>query len=309
MMLMSRKGDWFETIITSGQAGKTIETILKDEWKTPKKLLHQFRMNKQVKLNNEVVGWNQLLHANDRLQVQFYFPEEQTFPPFYTELDLLYEDEHFLITNKPAGIDTHPNEPADNETLANMVAFHFLTEGLQTTPRHIHRLDRDTSGAILFAKHPLVASLLDKMLERREIKRTYIAIVDGIVKQNKGTINQPIGRDRHHATRRRVSPSGQHAVTHYRVLQRNQKFQQTLVELSLQTGRTHQIRVHMSHAGHPLIGDTLYGGPASIGQQALHAVRLQLNHPFTEEDIEVWAPPPPGIFKHYESVILKHYNI
>jgi 23S rRNA pseudouridine1911/1915/1917 synthase len=308
-MLVSRKGDWFEAVITEKQAGISLEAFLKEYWKMPKKLLHQFRMKKKVKVNNEIVNWNQLLQPNDRLQIQFYFSEENKLKPFYQELDLLYEDDHLLIINKPAGMDTHPNNPTDEHTLSNIVAFHFIMEGLPTSPRHIHRLDRDTSGAILFAKHPLAASLLDQMLEKREIKRTYIAIVDGIVKQNKGTINASIGRDRHHATRRRVSPSGQHAITNYRVVQRNQQLQQTLVELSLQTGRTHQIRVHMSHIGHPLVGDSLYGGSSSPFKQALHAIRLQLTHPFTEENIEVMAPAPSDIFKAYEQTILKEYYL
>lgn len=303
-----RKGDWFDIPITANQVGKTIEEFLKEEWQMPKKLLHHFRMNKQVKLNHEFVRWQHVLREKDRLQVQFYFPEEQPYSSSYGELNLLYEDEHFLIINKPAGMDTHPNNPTDTMTLSNLVAYHFESEGLQNAPRHIHRLDRGTSGAILFAKHPLVAALLDQMLEKREIKRTYIARVNGIIKPNKGTINQPIGRDRHHATRRRVSPSGQHAVTQYRVLKRNEFLKETLVELSLQTGRTHQIRVHMCHLGHPLIGDTLYGGPDSEEQQALHAVRLQLKHPFTHEMIDVSAPSP-DCFSNYETVISNHYNI
>jgi 23S rRNA pseudouridine1911/1915/1917 synthase len=307
-MKVEKKGDWFDISITSDQAGKTIEAFLKEEWKVPKKLLHHFRMHKRVKLNHELVSWQKPLENHDRLQVQFYFPEEQTFSPSYGELDLLYEDEHLMIINKPAGMDTHPNEPAGEHTLSNIAAFHFQAQGLQTVPRHIHRLDRGTSGAILFAKHPLAAALLDQMLEKREIKRTYIAIAHGIIKQNKGIIDEPIGRDRHHATRKRVSPSGQHAVTHYRVLKRNEKLKQTLVELSLQTGRTHQIRVHMAHLGYPLIGDILYGGPPFEKQQALHAVRIRLKHPFTDEMIDVSAPPA-SVFQRYEPIIRTQYNM
>ncbi|MGA9225314.1 MAG: RluA family pseudouridine synthase, partial [Mesobacillus sp.] len=136
-------------------------------------------------------------------------------------------------------------------------------------------------------------------LEDRQIKRTYLALADGIIRQNKGTINQPIGRDRHHPTKRRVSETGQKAITHFKVLERFKQKDLTLLQCSLDTGRTHQIRVHFSHLGHPLAGDSLYEGSTDFNRQALHAVKLELFHPFTQEKIICHAPfidQPPIFF-------------
>jgi 23S rRNA pseudouridine1911/1915/1917 synthase len=164
---------------------------------------------------------------------------------------------------------------------------------LQIRVRQVHRLDKDTSGAIIFAKHDLAHTLLNQALELRKIKRTYIAIIEGKLPQPKGKIDQPIGRDRHHATRRRVSPQGQRAITHYQVKQYVATNRLSIVSLQLDTGRTHQIRVHLSSIGHPIIGDVLYGGKkGSIGRQALHALKVSLIHPFTAEKIEVEADFP-----------------
>ena len=172
--------------------------------------------------------------------------------------------------------------------------------------RHVHRLDRDTTGALLFAKHPFVGSMLDRMLEDREIKRTYLAMVHGMIPDKKGTIQASIGRDRHHATRRRVSPSGQPATTFFEVLKVDNKKKLLLVKCSLATGRTHQIRVHFSHMDHPLVGDLLYGGKPIFQRQALHAVKLEFKHPFTEEVITCHAPflDTPEIFTDIDPFLL-----
>jgi 23S rRNA pseudouridine1911/1915/1917 synthase len=288
--MWSKKGDWLECIIPSVWKGLTIESLLKEVWYTSKKFAHQLRMEKGVKLNGKEVAWQTPLQENDRLQLYLYKPEHSAILPEYRELSVLWEDEHLLIINKDAGMDIHPSEPSQTGTLANAVAFHLQAQGIFTKVRHIHRLDRDTSGTILFAKHMLAGTTLDQMLEKREIKRTYVALVHGLVKKQSGTISAPIGRDRHHPTRRRVSKTGAKAVTHYRVLHTFPDTQTSLVELSLDTGRTHQIRVHMSYIGHPLVGDVLYGGKETFHRQALHAVKLSFFHPFINEPVSCLAP-------------------
>ncbi|BDG33389.1 RluA family pseudouridine synthase [Parageobacillus thermoglucosidasius] len=285
-----KKGDWLECTIPSFWQGQTIESLLKEVWCTSKKFAHQLRMEKGIKLNGKEVSWQTTLRENDRLQLCLYHPEPSAILPEYREISVLWEDEHLLIINKEAGIDIHPSEPSQTGTLANAVAFYLQAQGILTKVRHIHRLDRDTSGTILFAKHPLAGATLDRMLEKRQIKRTYVALVHGIVKHKSGTISAPIGRDRHHPTRRRVSKTGAKAVTHYRVLHTFLNDQASLVELSLDTGRTHQIRVHMSYIGHPLVGDVLYGGENTFHRQALHAVKLSFLHPFTKETVSCVAP-------------------
>jgi 23S rRNA pseudouridine1911/1915/1917 synthase len=259
---------------------------LKEVWKAPKKLIHQLRMDKGIKINRQEIKWTERLHTNDRLQIWLYKPEPFGAEPAYGELDILFEDDHLLIINKRAGIDVHPTKPGQNDTLANAVAFHLQSQGIFTKVRHIHRLDRDTTGAILFAKHALAGAIMDRMLEQRKIKRTYVALVHGIVSKKTGTIDAPIGRDRHHSTRRRVSKTGERAVTHYRVLEVFPRKKLSLVQLILDTGRTHQIRVHMSHIGHPLVGDVLYGGfYRTASRQALHAAKISFFHPITNKEI------------------------
>ncbi|WP_456279481.1 RluA family pseudouridine synthase [Bacillus sp. AK128] len=299
-MQAEKKGEWLVLTSPSSWEGQAVEEVVKGQIGVPKKLLHELRMNKGILMNGQSSSWQQTIKMRDRLYIQCFKEEEYGVLPQDLQINVVYEDDHLLIVNKPPHMDTHPNEKDQLDTLANGVAYHWQLLGLQTKVRHVHRLDRDTSGVILFAKHSLASALLDQALEKREITRTYVAIVEGVLKKKKGTINESIGKDRHHPTRRRVSPTGQQAVTHYEVQSTNKKLDTSMVKLQLDTGRTHQIRVHMSHIGHPLVGDQFYGGQTSLLQyQALHAISLSLTHPFTKEVLTVEAPLP----SHFESLV------
>ncbi len=274
-------------------AGISLQQMLREKMKAPKTLVHKWRMDREVKVNDADPNWTSPLIEKDSVMIRLFQDEEFDITPEYMELDLLFEDEHFLIINKPAGMDTHPNDPGQTGTLANGIAFHFQMQGMSRKIRHIHRLDHDTSGAIVFAKHALSHAILDRLLEERLIKRTYTAIVQGKMKQKKGQIDQPIGKDRHHPVRRRVSPGGQPALTHFKTEDYNTRFDVSLVKLQLDTGRTHQIRVHLSHIGYPISGDDLYGGNKNlIDRQALHASEITVMHPFTDEKVTVSADFP-----------------
>jgi 23S rRNA pseudouridine1911/1915/1917 synthase len=289
-MNTKRKGEWFEITVPPEWNGLTINQVLRDQWKGPKKQIHQLRMDNGVQMNGKPADWHAPLHAGDRLQIHFFKEQDFGVIPTFMEIDVLYEDDHLLVVNKPAGIDTHPNHPDECDTLANAVAYYLLAKGEHCKVIHVHRLDRNTTGTVLFAKHSFIGALLDRLLEERKIKRIYLAIADGIIKKSRGTIDAPIGSDRHHPTKRRVSPTGQRAVTHYQVIQRLKKENQTIIKCVLDTGRTHQIRVHLASIGHPLCGDTLYGGKPVYPRQALHAARLEFIHPFTQEKITCNAP-------------------
>ncbi|CAM4119867.1 pseudouridine synthase [Bacillus manliponensis] len=292
-MELKRKGEWCEITVPSVWNGMSIDSLLKIEWQVPKKLLHRYRMENAILVNGEKRKWNDLLQEGEKLQIHMFPTEEYGVEPEFYDVDVIYEDDHVLIVNKPIGVDTHPAEKGGKGTLANYVAFHLQTEGIETKVRHIHRLDKDTSGGVVFAKHALAGVIMDRLLMERKIKRTYMALVEGRMKKKKGTIDEPIGRDRHHATRRRVSPKGDRAITHYEVVQYEKEKNITLVELQLETGRTHQIRVHMSHLGYPLIGDTLYGGKTKrLSRQALHAAHVSFIHPITKQHIVVDVPIP-----------------
>lgn len=268
-----------------------IEDFFKNYWRAPKKIIHEWRMSKEVTVNSECVPWSTKLNEGDFFSIPLFTDyETESIPATNLEIDIIYEDDFLLIANKPAHMDTHPSQPDANKTLINGVSYHLKQSGQTCMIKHIHRLDKDTTGAVLFAKNRLVGSMLDKMLEERKIKRTYYALVEGIMKSDKGTIQEKIGRDRHHATRRRVSPTGQTATTHYKVIQRYPKQNITLVSCTLESGRTHQIRVHFSHIHHPLAGDTLYGGKKIFPRQALHAQQIEFIHPISEEKILCKAP-------------------
>lgn len=279
----------------SSWVGLSLQQAFQTKWFVPKKMLHEWRMTKGVTVNKKTVPLHTIISLNDHIGV--HIKDETIEPiPTYFPLHIVFEDDHVLVINKPAHMDVHPTQPNQTNTLANAVAFHFQCEGIYSKVRHIHRLDRDTSGVILFAKHALAGAVLDKYLAERTIHRTYVALVHGYVKQKKGTIKAPIGRDRHHPTRRRVSKTGDTAITHYERLQYDNQKNVSLVRLTLDTGKTHQIRVHMSYIGHPLVGDTLYGGKPWIDRQALHAISLSFPHPLTNEWITCSALPDETIF-------------
>ena len=206
-----------------------------------------------------------------------------------TRVKVLYEDEHLMIVNKPYGIKTHPNQPQETDTLLNHVAA-YLAEKNQV-PYVVHRLDKETSGAIVFAKTPFVLPILGRLLETKQIYRQYQAIVAGHFNQKEQTINQPIGRDRHDRRKRRIDPQkGDSAITHVQVVKALSN-NQTAVTCVLETGRTHQIRVHLASEGHPIIGDPLYNPKSQAARLMLHASQLHLLHPFTKKQIVVTAAP------------------
>ena len=271
--------------------GLTLEKLFRERWKAPKKLVHEWRMSKEVTVNGNSVTWSTILNEGDTISIPLLdHAENETVQAADLGISIIYEDDLLLIANKPAGMDTHPSHPGEAHSLINGVAHHLQKTGQTCMIKHIHRLDKDTTGAVLFAKNRLIGSMLDRMLEEREIKRTYLALVEGNIKKDEGEIKEKIGRDRHHATRRRVSPTGQTAVTHYRVLNRDPKKNLTLVSCTLESGRTHQIRVHFSHLNHPLAGDTLYGGKKTFPRQALHARKIEFIHPISEKKMSIEAP-------------------
>ncbi|MCR2821113.1 RluA family pseudouridine synthase [Lederbergia panacisoli] len=286
-------------LIQKQWAGMNIEELFRNIWEFPKKVIHELRMDKAVTINGQELNWKTPLKHGDEIVITLRETLDLDFPTSLP-LEILYEDDYLLAVNKPEGMATHPNENERN-SLVNAVAFYLKSIGAAPKARHIHRLDKDTTGVVLFAKNALSKVVLDRMLNDRKIKRTYWALADGIIKNKKGEIAVPIGRDRHHPTRRRVSKTGQYAITHYNVLETFFKENLSLIECSLDTGRTHQIRVHLSYIGHPLSGDKLYGGSSNFQRQALHARKLEFIHPFTLVKIQIIAPflDNPPIFEKY----------
>lgn len=211
--------------------------------------------------------------------------------PLNVRIDILYEDENVLIINKPAYCHIHSDGNQNTEnTLANMVASYYVRKKLDMPVRYIHRLDYETTGIIIFAKDPLTMSALCHELENHSLRRDYLAFVEGIIKDDI-TIDKPIGRNRHNSQKYLVSKTGKRAITFCHPI--GQYKNKSLVRLTLQTGRTHQIRVHMTSLGHPLLGDTLYGGNTKyIKRVALHSYYVSFINPVTKRKIELTSKLP-----------------
>lgn len=245
-----------------------------------------------IVLNGERGFGRSVLKEGDRLVVTV--PEVESGENIIrTEmnLDILYEDEDILVINKPAGMPVHPSMGNYENTLANGIAWYFSQKGEDFVYRCINRLDRDTTGALILAKNPLSAAVLSVQMKRRQIRRTYLALVNGVLPES-GVVDAPIARMEGSVITREVNfETGESAVTHYERLAVGRYY--SLAELHLETGRTHQIRVHMKYIGHPLPGDYLYHPDyRRIQRQPLHSFQLEFTHPITKEPMLFTAPVP-----------------
>lgn len=239
---------------------------------------------------------NHMLQPGDTLTLQIReVRSSEKIPPVDLPLNIVYEDEDLMVINKPAGMPIHPSMNNYYNSMANALAYYFEQQNCPFVFRCINRLDRDTSGLTIVAKHYVSAGMLSTMIANKAasgIMREYLAIVKGSVKPSEGTITAPLGRKEGSIIERTVDfEKGESAVTHYRVL--GEKNGHSLVSLILETGRTHQIRIHMKYLGYPLIGDYLYNPDMEqIQRQALHAWKLSFVHPITGEEMQFTAPLP-----------------
>ena len=274
----------FTLTIPDGLPAMTVKELLEEQFLIPRKIRHFLRTKKHVSVNGLSINWQTVVKPGDDIRLIF---DEEDYPQktiLFGNGELveeLYQDQHLIIVNKPEGMKTHANEPTELALLNHVSAY------VGETCYVVHRLDKETSGAVLFAKNPFVLPILNRLLEKREISREYWALVQGKFPSKKLIYKDKIGRDRHDRRKRLVDPrKGLYAETH--VTRLKQLGQAALVKCQLKTGRTHQIRVHLAHHGHPLIGDPLYH-PQPKGRLMLHAHRLTFTHPFTLEKITVEA--------------------
>lgn len=301
---MKIEGEWLTITVPASCNGKRLDYLVKEEWPLSKQLVKMLIREDGIKLNGKKTTIQQTVTTNDCVQLHLLLEEENDVLPneHIKNFSICYEDDFLLVVNKGAGLDVHPNEPHERQTLANGIAAYYQKTNQQHKVRHVHRLDRDTTGLVLFAKDPFTQSLLDEQLRLRFIHRQYYALVHGKMKKEKGIIDQPIGKDRHYPNRRVISKKGARAITEYDVVETYRKA--SMVKAILQTGRTHQIRVHFQSIGHPLIGDPLYGkqSPLRFTRQALHAKKLTFTHPFTLEKMTVECEFPTDFRKLKEQI-------
>ena len=291
----------FSHIVTEEDAGLAVKSIIRCRFTFSSRLKTKLKKNNLVYLNGKPIeGWKTPA-VGDVITVEL--PEERSdFEPEQITILPVYEDDDLLVINKQPGYVVHPTKGQPAHTMANGVMQYMIDTNQSFKIRFVNRLDRDTSGLLIVAKNSYSQEELTKQMKQNIVKKRYNAVVKGIIEEDSGTIDLPIGRpDLDHVQRGVMAEGGHESVTHFKVIERYAKESQgyTLIELLLETGRTHQIRVHMSHIGHPVIGDNLYGGEnvLLIERQALHARYLSFNHPVTGKPMEVEAPLPEDIEK------------
>lgn len=275
---------------------QNINQVLKQEFHISARLQHRLIDEKHVLLNGTFTDTRVSISKNDIITVNLDFEEEsENIVSTEMKLDIIYEDDAFLVLNKPAGIAVHPSILHYEDSLSNGVKFYFESIGLKRKIRPINRLDLNTSGLIVFAKNEYVQECLIRQMDFHIFKKEYIAFVVGHFDEPNGTINLPIARKPNSIIERCISDKGQEAITDYEVLKEFKVDSDcfSVVECSLKTGRTHQIRVHMAAIGHPLLGDTMYGVSSPlINRQALHSYKISFIHPATNKTLELTCELP-----------------
>ncbi|MBC5638656.1 RluA family pseudouridine synthase [Ornithinibacillus sp. BX22] len=280
-------------IIQNETEGKLLREFLQNDQDFSRRLLKSLIYDGgKILVNGEPENLRYRLKSGDIVSVEFAM--EVKGPLMQAEhipLDIMYEDDAIMVINKQTGIATIPSIIHQTGTLANGILYHYETHNIPYTVHVVTRLDRDTSGLLLIAKHRLSHSILSASQKKGKVKRKYYALVEGVLKEKKGIIDANIARKEGSIIERTVREDGQRAITHFQVVQETNSH--SLLAVQLETGRTHQIRVHFSHIGHPLAGDDLYGGKKTlINRQALHCFELGFEHPGTKEWMTYQAPLP-----------------
>lgn len=287
---MNRNIDY---IIDEDSAGLRVEQFLRRKRYSGQNLSEIKRMPKSILVNGVHYYMRQELSTGDHLQVRICETQNsEKIPPTKLALDIIYEDEDLLVLKKPAGMPIHPSLNNYTNSIANALAYYFQSQGKPFIFRCCNRLDRDTSGLTIVSKHLVSGSILSDMTKYRKVHREYLAIVRGSVTPSEGTIQAPLGRKDGTIIERTVDwEHGEDAVTHYKVVKEANGH--SLVSLRLETGRTHQIRIHMKYLGYPLIGDYLYNPDMEyMTRQALHSHHMEFTHPITGEHMSFTAPLP-----------------
>lgn len=290
---------FLEYIVKKDDDFKTINEVLTSNFYISSRLRNKLINLKAVKLNGNFVNTRSFVKELDLITVDFDYEEDNSnILPTKMDLQIIYEDEWLLIVNKPAGIAIHPSLLHYIDSLSNGVRYYFDLIGLKKKIRPVNRLDANTSGLVVFAKCEYIQECFIKQMANKTFKKEYLCIVNGIFDKKTGIINLPIARKSGSIIERCVDRNGQDAVTYYEVIEEFGNY--SLVKCLLETGRTHQIRVHMSYIGHPLLGDTLYGYPSKlINRQALHSYIIEFVHPISKKVMKFTCDLPKDMKFYY----------
>ncbi len=279
----------------------TLKEVLLDKLNFSVRSLSKMKRYKTVKVNNKYIKPSEMVKKGDLIEVEIC-EDMANFHPQDLNLDIIYDDFDIIMVNKPPFMVVHPTKSHFEGTIANGITHYIIGKKEEVKVRFVNRLDMNTSGLVIVAKNPYAQFVLSSDMKDDKFEKMYIAVVKGIVEEDNGTINAPIYRPTDDSVKRIVDEKGQHSVTHFQVIERLKDA--TVLKLILETGRTHQIRVHLNHIGHGIIGDELYGyvDEDLINRQALHAYSLKFQQPRTREDLEFKAKLPEDMEKLIEKL-------
>lgn len=278
--------------IQKNDYNKTINEILINEFNFSNRLLTKLINNKKILFNNTIIDTRNIIKCKGIIKVDFNYTEDNSnIVPTKMNLEIIYEDEWMIVVNKPAGYPIHPSRLHYEDSLSNGIKYYFSSINLNKKIRPVNRLDLNTSGLVIFAKCEYIQEQFSNQMAKDLFKKEYLCLVNGILKEKKGTIDLPISRKQGSIIEREINENGKKSVTHYIVL--NEFDNYSLVHCKLETGRTHQIRVHMQAIGHPICGDTLYGKSSDlINRQALHSYKIECIHPVNKSILRLNADLP-----------------
>lgn len=274
-----------------------VKEVLKAYFHISDRLLLKLKKSQNIFLNDTPIYVSKEVTTHDKISVIIDFDEDNSnIVPTKLNLNIIYEDEYYFVVYKSFNTPVHPSILHYENSLSNGVKYYFDLIGLHKKIRPVNRLDKDTSGIVIFAKNEYIQECLVSQMKTKDFQKEYIAICDGIFNEKNGTINLPIGRKDGSIIERCIRQDGDASITHYEVIEEHKNY--SVVKCLLETGRTHQIRVHMSAIGHPILGDTLYGNPSSSAfRQMLHAYKVKFIHPIHHKQVEYVADIPEDIKK------------
>ena len=291
-------------LIVENEESKRIDAYISENTEYSRTAAQRLIEENKIIVNGKKEKASYKVQNGDKIEIEEEPAKEIELKAQDIPLEILYEDDDIIVVNKPKGMVVHPANGNPDGTLVNAIMSICKDSlsgiGGEIRPGIVHRLDKNTSGAIIIAKNDKAHINLSEQLKNHEIKKTYIALVRGIVKENNATINMPIGRSKKDRKKMDVDKNGKEAITHFKVLKRYQDC--TLLEINIETGRTHQIRVHLSHIGYPIIGDEVYSNGKNkwnIEGQCLHAKSLDFKHPITEKEMHIEAELP----KYFQKIL------
>ncbi|MBS1340030.1 MAG: RluA family pseudouridine synthase [Clostridia bacterium] len=294
-------------IVNENDKGKRLDIYIAENFnELSRTMIKKLIESNNILVNDKSEKVSYKVQANDNISIDVPEAKETKLKAQEIPLDIIYEDSDIIVVNKPKGMVVHPANGNPDGTLVNAILSICKNSlsgiGGELRPGIVHRLDKDTSGLIIVAKNDKAHINMSEQIKERNVKKTYIALVRGNVPEEKATINMPIGRSTKDRKKMAVTKNGKQAITHFKVLKRYSKY--TLLEIKIETGRTHQIRVHMAEIGYPVVGDAVYSNGKNefgIEGQMLHAYKLEFMHPITNKHMELTAPLP----QYFEEILKK----